>query len=205
MHPLEKRGEQRLVESENYYRSYFGADVQFAPFDTNSVSCFDLVDIGIAIYSSTIFQRLFAGQKSLFAPYSMQADYFTDKRIEAISIRSYEQLEFLIQENLLRTGNVSTIGKSEFRVIRESDDGVEYVPKLYIKGELSRSKAGYELLIIYESSGKKIKDTTVTFNEPVTFLQKVLPVLSASILAYKNVKMENKTPINVWIFSWNKK
>ncbi|MBU7577263.1 MAG: hypothetical protein KAF40_04305 [Flavihumibacter sp.] len=98
LHPLEKRGEQRLVESENYYRSYFGADVQFAPFDTNSVSCFDLVDIGIAIYSSTIFQRLFAGQKSLFAPYSMQADYFTDKTIEAISIRSYEQLEFLIQE-----------------------------------------------------------------------------------------------------------
>jgi serine/threonine protein kinase len=107
----------------------------------------------------------------------------------------HEEIEFLIQENLLRTGNVSTIGKSEFRVIKESDDGVEYVPKLYIKGELSRSKAGYELLIIYESSGKIIKDTTVTFNEPVTFLQKVLPVLSASILAYKNVKMENKTPI----------
>jgi hypothetical protein len=103
LHPLEKRGEQRLAESIRYYRSNIGEQVRFAPFEMNSVSSFDLVDIGVAIYSSTIFQRLFAGQKSLLAPYDMEANYFTDIRLEAISIRSYEQLKTL----LLKTANQS--------------------------------------------------------------------------------------------------
>lgn len=103
LHPLEKRGEQRLAESIQYYRSNIGENVRFAPFEMNSVSSFDLVDIGIAIYSSTIFQRLFAAQKSLLAPYAMEKNYFTDTRLEGISIRSYEQLKTL----MLQTANQS--------------------------------------------------------------------------------------------------
>ncbi len=107
----------------------------------------------------------------------------------------HEEIEFLIQDNLMRCGNVASINSSEYRVLRESDDGIQYVPKLHVKGALNRSRAGYELTIVFEGSGKKIKDTTVLFNEPVTFLQEVLPSITGSIFALKKVRMINKNPL----------
>lgn len=112
-----------------------------------------------------------------------------------VSPMIHEEIEFLLQENLMRAGNVTTISGAEYRVIKNSNDGLSYVPKLYIRGELNRSKAGYELLLTYEKSGEKIKDTTVVFNEPVTFLQEVLPVITTSVLSLRKIKAINKTPV----------
>ena len=107
----------------------------------------------------------------------------------------HEEIEFLIQDNLMRCGNVASINSSEYRILKESDDGIQYVPKLYVRGELNRSRAGYELKIEFVGSGNKIKDTIVMFNEPVTFLQEVLPSITGSIFAMKKVRMINKKPL----------
>lgn len=96
LHPLEKRTKENLEQSLAYYKNLFGNDVEFAPFDSNSVASFDLVDLGVAGYSSTVFQRLFAARKTLLAPFAMPSDYFSDPHLEAISIRSEEQFNSLI-------------------------------------------------------------------------------------------------------------
>jgi len=88
LHPLEKRNEQVLRQTRDYYGSLYGEKIQFAPIEQNSVSNFDLVDLGIAVYSSTIFQRLFAGMKACFVPFDMPYNYFNDERLEKISIRN---------------------------------------------------------------------------------------------------------------------
>ena len=96
LHPLEKRTKENLEQSLEYYKNLFGNEVEFAPSDSNSVASFDLVDLGVAGYSSTVFQRLFAGRKTLLAPFSMPPDYYSDPNLEAISIRSEEQFNSLM-------------------------------------------------------------------------------------------------------------
>lgn len=96
LHPLEKRKVEHLDASRRFYHDLFGETISYAPLEFNSVTSFELVDIGVTVYSSTAFQRLFAGMKTLLAPFSMPTDYFLDQRLEAISIRQASDFERIV-------------------------------------------------------------------------------------------------------------
>lgn len=87
LHPLEKRNKEVLDNTYRFYSARFGNNITYAPPDRDSLSNFDLADMGISVYSSTVFQRLFAGMKTCFAPFDMPYNYFNDDRLERISIR----------------------------------------------------------------------------------------------------------------------
>lgn len=103
LHPLEKSS-RFLDDSIHFFKNKFGDHVEFAPFDMPSAKNFDRVDLGISVYSSTMFQRLFAEMKVLFAPFTMPYNYFSDIRLESISIRN----QACFNETLLKILGMST-------------------------------------------------------------------------------------------------
>jgi superkiller protein 3 len=98
-------------------------------------------------------------------------------------------IEFLFQENILRSGNVSVLSGRQFKRLREADGGVKYLPKLWIKGVLSKSKLGYDLLLSIDSEGERIKDTIISFNEPATFLTDKVTPLTLEIFRLNHIKV----------------
>ncbi len=112
----------------------------------------------------------------------------TDYNAESPMI--HEEIEYLIQEKLVRSGNVTVLDGKQFHALRETETRMEYVPNISIKGELTRSSAGYELSTHFVKGEKSIFDTTFTFNEPATFLTTILAPLAKKILVVKKAKIE---------------
>ncbi|GAB1443765.1 hypothetical protein MASR2M39_26080 [Ignavibacteriales bacterium] len=102
----------------------------------------------------------------------------------------HEEIEYLIQEKLVRSGNVTVLSGEQFQALRETETRMEYVPNILIKGELTRSSAGYELAIKFIKGENSIFDTTISFNEPATFLTTILAPLTKKILVAKKTRME---------------
>lgn len=102
----------------------------------------------------------------------------------------HEEIEFLIQEKLVRFGSVSVLGGEQFKALRETEKRMEYVPKILIKGELNRSSAGYELALHFLQGENSMFDTIVSFNEPATFLTTILAPLAKKVFVVKKTKIE---------------
>ena len=65
LHPREKHDSQ-IDEAKQYYRSFFqGADIDFASTELKTTENFNSVDLAVAAYSTTIYERLFCGFKTL--------------------------------------------------------------------------------------------------------------------------------------------
>lgn len=65
LHPREKNAFY-IDEAKQYYRSFFqGADIAFASTEVRTTENFDCVDLAVAAYSTTIYERLFCGYKTL--------------------------------------------------------------------------------------------------------------------------------------------
>ncbi len=90
-HPREKRAEnKRLVE--DHYNSFFNG-LSFTIYDSELPSslCFDAVDLGIAMYSSVIYERLYFGFKCLMMP-GEEGLELPGKALSYICARSKEDL-----------------------------------------------------------------------------------------------------------------
>lgn len=97
LHPLEKLTEENLNFSYTYYRNIF-PDVEFAPLDRPSKSCFDLCSVAVSGFSSSQMERLFGGYKTIFAPMGFLQNYFADKRLNHISVQNYQELKLLLED-----------------------------------------------------------------------------------------------------------
>lgn len=97
LHPIEKRTDENLKFSLNYYRSLFGDNVEFADFSKASKESFHKAEICISGFSSSQLERLFGGFKTIFAPMGELDNYFPDEALEEITANSYEELENLIK------------------------------------------------------------------------------------------------------------
>ncbi|MBK8662199.1 MAG: protein kinase [Ignavibacteriales bacterium] len=114
----------------------------------------------------------------------------TDYNAESPMI--HEEIEYLIQEKLVRSGSVSVLGGEQFKALRETEKRMEYVPKILIKGELNRSSAGYELAPAFFTGRNSIFDTIVSFNEPATFLTTILAPLPEKKKSFRGKKDQNR-------------
>jgi hypothetical protein len=117
LHPLEKSEKAHLDFSVNYYKTIFGPDVKFAPFQLPSKAAFDLCSIGISVYSSTQAERLYGGYKTIFAPMGYLSNFFSDERLDKISAQNYGELKGLI-ETLSRMSEMEFFDQYDLREYR---------------------------------------------------------------------------------------
>lgn len=74
LHPLERRPEHVAMSREHFGRWGFnGTDIMT---DVAMGQHPELMDVGVALYSSALFERMHAGYKGVFAQPGMPADYF---------------------------------------------------------------------------------------------------------------------------------
>jgi hypothetical protein len=99
-HPIEKRNEDITKESIKYFTDFFGSTVQFAPTDVPSRELPELVDIAVSPYSSSMYERLYAGYKVLFSQKGMSDDFFVDDRLKKITGNNQSEFNDLVNQML---------------------------------------------------------------------------------------------------------
>jgi hypothetical protein len=97
LHPLEKRNEEYLKRSTEFYKSKFN-NFSFLPFDKKTSEIPELFDIAISAYSSAIFERLYAGYKGMFSQKGMKQNYFNDEKLFSITKNDYPEFETFLNE-----------------------------------------------------------------------------------------------------------
>lgn len=96
LHPLEKSTNENLEFVTKFYKESFTQSVRFAPINTPTKQSFNLCNIGVSGFSSAQMERLWAGHKTLFAPFHYLSNYFNDIVLDSISGTSDLELEKLI-------------------------------------------------------------------------------------------------------------
>lgn len=103
LHPRE-RLDSVIEETEAYYQAQF-PNTPFAFSDSNEQSAegFHKVDLGIAVYSTILYERLFSGYKSLIGNYGMNDFPDPDSSLANICFQSketlFEQLQQAFDQN----------------------------------------------------------------------------------------------------------
>ena len=97
LHPRERNSDTQLSKALVHYKKVFGkVEFKFGDFQRSTKAQFAHCNIAIAAGSNTIYERLYAGYKSLFAPYYQKQFPIKTSHLNSISARSYEDLETMI-------------------------------------------------------------------------------------------------------------
>ena len=97
LHPKERKPEM-FDKTQAYYHSKFPkTEYEFSDPNAPSSSSFDEADIGIAVYSTVLYERLFCGFKSLIGNYGMIDFPDSDSSLTHICFKSYQTLKEKIE------------------------------------------------------------------------------------------------------------
>ena len=102
LHPKEKY---HLAQAKAIYSELLNVQFEFADVSRPSRELFDLCELTVSGFSSSQFERLYGGFKTVFAPMGEMNDHFIDKSIDAISANSNLELEQLLENNLGNSTN----------------------------------------------------------------------------------------------------
>ncbi len=104
-------------------------------------------------------------------------------------------VEYLMEEEILRSANLSVLSGSQFKRLREANGNMTLMPRLWIKGSVTRSSLGYELGLSIVDNGSTIKEKKISFTEPSTFLTGEVKPLVTEILRLKKIPLVKNIPI----------
>ena len=101
LHPFEKRTPERIQRSIFFYQTIFGENVKLGDLKKSTIQQLDLVDVGVGVYSSVLFERLYVGFKTMYGLFNMPYNYFSDERLLNISAYSSSDFFLKLQELIL--------------------------------------------------------------------------------------------------------
>lgn len=100
LHPLEKKPEY-ISLTESYYKKFnLNPEFDFAPVNQKSIEGFDCINIGIALYSTLMFERLSLGFKTLIAPVGYDDFPLPNSTFNNICVKDKSDLESKLNFNL---------------------------------------------------------------------------------------------------------
>lgn len=101
LHPKERQPEV-MEQSEAFYKKHFAEiNYRFADPGKPTSEGFHLVDLGIAVYSTVLYERLFAGYKSLIGNYGMTDFPDPNASLARICFQSREALFEQLEQSFL--------------------------------------------------------------------------------------------------------
>lgn len=98
LHPLEKRPEHRALSLAHFSRQGFAEESVVT--DAAAGEHPERMDVGVALYSSALLERLHAGYKGVFAQPGMPSDYFMNGAITRIIAKDESAFHRLLDEVL---------------------------------------------------------------------------------------------------------
>jgi len=93
LHPKEKK--MNVEDVLSYYRSVLGDRFEVAPLNERSVDQFEKVDIGVASYSSIVYERLFTGYKMIVGSFVDDGFPIKGSTLESVYFRNFDQFKNL--------------------------------------------------------------------------------------------------------------
>lgn len=103
-HPLEKRTLENSTLTKQYYKDIFGTEmeknVELSDDKIKSTEMFHKVNIGIAVFSTIVFERLSLGFKTILAPFGKKDFPLIASPFRNICVYSKEELFEVINKNL---------------------------------------------------------------------------------------------------------
>jgi hypothetical protein len=104
LHPHEKKKAEHFEETKLYYGSVFGEEllkrIEFTDAVTRSTDCFHLINIGLSVFSTVVFERLSLGFKTLLAPMEKTDFPLENSPFRNICCYTKDQLFSKLDENL---------------------------------------------------------------------------------------------------------
>jgi len=119
-HPREKK-ENVKNNVIDHYKVFFN-DIQYVIYEGTSSSSrhFDMVDLGVAMYSSVIYERLYFGFKSVMMPFGEEGMKLPGDAINAICANSkidlFYKIEMFLNASVLEYFNYTGLKKSVFMI-----------------------------------------------------------------------------------------
>ena len=103
LHPLEKRAEHK-VASEVYYKEFLQHNnVSLADTMISSIEGFDDINIGVSLYSTLMFERIYLGFKTILAPFDYDDFPIKQSSLNQICVHNIQQLYTKLDVNLKLT------------------------------------------------------------------------------------------------------
>jgi hypothetical protein len=99
LHPVEKRDADRLARSIGYY-TRLGVAAEDIISDRGGIAHPELMEVAVTVYSSAMFERLYAGYKGVFAQPGMAPGYFMNGPIRSIITHDGSTFRELISDAL---------------------------------------------------------------------------------------------------------
>jgi hypothetical protein len=100
LHPLEKKA-QHKVASEVYYNEFLKFNnVSMADTSIASIEGFDDVNLGVSLYSTLMFERIYLGFKTILAPFDYDEFPIKHSSLNQICVKSLKQLYAHLDINL---------------------------------------------------------------------------------------------------------
>ena len=103
LHPLEKKC-QHKESSEVYYKEFLQhKNVTIADTSISSIEGFDDINIGVSLYSTLMFERIYLGFKTILAPFDYSDFPIKQSSLNEICIHNMQQLYAKLDVNLKLT------------------------------------------------------------------------------------------------------
>jgi hypothetical protein len=90
LHPREKKLEPKEIMS--YYEKFLGSRFELSPLEMKSAESFELVNVGVAAYSSIVYERLFCGFKMLFGGQPLDDFPILGSTLSEIFYKNYDEM-----------------------------------------------------------------------------------------------------------------
>jgi hypothetical protein len=100
LHPIEKKIQNR-VACEKYYLEFSEIkNVSIADYSTPSIEGFDEINIGVSLYSTLMFERIYLGFKTIIAPFGYDEFPIKQSPLKNICVTDLDQLFKSLDSNL---------------------------------------------------------------------------------------------------------
>lgn len=98
LHPRERRPDLADATKAFYSELLQGIPYRFSPVELSSAKSFHTVDIGVAAFSTILYERLFCGYKTLIGNYFMEDFPLKGSSLEGVCFSSDESMRTLLKE-----------------------------------------------------------------------------------------------------------
>jgi hypothetical protein len=103
LHPIEKRVEHK-VANEFYYKKFLQYEnVSLADTTISSIEGFDDINVGVSLYSTLMFERIYLGFKTILAPFDYDDFPIRQSSLNHICVHNMKQLYAKLDVNLKLT------------------------------------------------------------------------------------------------------
>ncbi|HXP53276.1 MAG TPA: hypothetical protein VN922_25250 [Bacteroidia bacterium] len=117
-HPREKKDDVKNTVSEHYKSFFEGLNYSMYDSPLSSSQCFDAVDLGVAMYSSVIYERLYFGFKSLMMPFGEDGLELPGKALNYICAKDkaefFSKIDMFLSLSVLEYFDKTGLKKSPF-------------------------------------------------------------------------------------------